>query len=162
MLPTIDLWQRESKTEESQKKKNQAAKCWTRITSLKADQLTMGITLPCLNIWNFPMAVPSEEREERQTRDDIQRVKRAVAVTKRATAGGPQMPGDYGVYPPTGYWSYCARRTCGAKPRLRMLPDPQEWYILHTRLHLDPHILRHTCDIFWLISFYFGFSVSTN
>lgn len=29
-------------------------------------------------------------------------------MTKRTTAGGPQMPGDYGVYSPAGYWSHCA------------------------------------------------------
>jgi len=29
-------------------------------------------------------------------------------MTKCTTAGGPQMPGDYGVYSPAGYWSYCA------------------------------------------------------
>ncbi|KAF7406532.1 hypothetical protein HZH68_005901 [Vespula germanica] len=45
----------------------------------------------CLNIWNDPdgWVTPRKTCGE--------------SVTKRSTAGGLQMPGDYGVYPPAGY-----------------------------------------------------------
>lgn len=38
---------------------------------------------------------------------DTEENARLTRVTKRPTAGGPQMPGDYGVYSPAGYWSHC-------------------------------------------------------
>ncbi|KAF7403127.1 hypothetical protein HZH66_005394 [Vespula vulgaris] len=60
----------------------------------KAEDLwTMGVAdrARCLNIWNDPdgWVTPRKTCGE--------------SVTKRSTAGGLQMPGDYGVYPPAGY-----------------------------------------------------------
>lgn len=63
---------------------------------------------------NKKKSVRPRRREEDNKRHS-QPVKR-IAVTKCLTAGGLQMPQDYGFYPPTGYWSYCARRMSGAKP----------------------------------------------
>ena len=37
-------------------------------------------------------------------------------VTKRSTAGGLQMPGDYGVYPPAGYRSHCSPARKASEP----------------------------------------------
>ena len=44
------------------------------------------------------------------------------SVTKRSTAGGLQMPGDYGVYPPAGYRSHCspARKRASRTKRSRV------------------------------------------
>lgn len=52
----------------------------------------------CPNIWNRNGM--RRHISEENGRDE--------SVTKRSTAGGLQMPGDYGVYPPAGYRSHCS------------------------------------------------------
>lgn len=52
----------------------------------------------CPNIWNRNGTRRHVSEENGQDE----------AVTKRSTAGGLQMPGDYGVYPPAGYRSHCS------------------------------------------------------
>lgn len=69
------------------------------------------------------------------------------SVTKRSTAGGLQMPGDYGVYPPAGYRSYCslARKRASEAKRSRVVSrvDAADMRILRIFVHPLPFQPRY-------------------